>query len=48
MSKMYPIQGKPKKVPLSPISVTYWMELVHLDYLTIEDKEGRKDINFQW
>ena len=37
---------KPKRALLSQISVMYPMELVHLDYLTIEDKESGKMLCF--
>ena len=35
----------PEKAPMENIDVTYPMELVHMDYLTIEVKEGGKDVH---
>ena len=34
-----------EKVPMENIDVTYPMELVHMDYLTIEANEGDKDVH---
>ena len=36
---------RPEKEELNPIETTYLMELVHLDYLTISEKESDKIIN---
>ena len=35
----------PKKAPMVNIDATYPMELVHMDYLTIEANEGHKDVH---
>ena len=35
----------PEKAPMENIDATYPMELVHMDYLTIEANEGGKDIH---
>ena len=35
----------PEKAPMENIYVTYQMELVHMDYLTIEVNEGGKDVH---
>ena len=35
----------PKKAPMENIDATYPMELVHMDYLTIEANEGGKDVH---
>ena len=37
---------KPQKEELNPIEVTYPMELVHLDYLTISEKEAGKTLTY--
>ena len=34
----------PDKAPVGNVDATYHMELVHMDYLTIEANEGGKDI----
>ena len=34
----------PAKVPMENINATYPMELIHMDYLTIEANEGGKDV----
>ena len=35
----------PDKAPMENTDTTYPMELVHIDYLTIEANEGGKDIH---
>ena len=35
----------PEKAPMENIDATYPMELVHMDYLTIETNEGGKDVH---
>ena len=35
----------PEKAPVENIDATYPMELVHMDYLTIEANEGGKDVH---
>ena len=35
----------PDRAPLENVDATYPMELVHMDYLTIETNEGGKDIH---
>ena len=35
----------PEKAPMENIDATYLMELVHMDYLTIEANQGGKNIN---
>ena len=35
----------PDKAPLENVDATYPMELVHMDYLTIEANEGGKDVH---
>ena len=35
----------PEKVPVENIDATYPMELVHMDYITIEANEGGKDVH---
>ena len=34
-----------EKAPMENIDATYLMELVHMEYLTVEVNEGAKDIN---
>ena len=36
----------PEKAPMENIDATYLMELVHMDYMTVEANEGGKDIMF--
>ena len=38
-------KASPDKAPLENVTATYPMELVHMDYLTIEATEGGKDIH---
>ena len=38
-------KAPPDKAPLENVTTTYPMELVHMDYLTIEATEGGKDIH---
>ena len=38
-------KAPPDKAPLENVTMTYPMELVHMDYLTIEATEGGKDIH---
>ena len=38
-------KAKPQKVELQAILVTYPLELVHMDYLTIESAKADKDVN---
>ena len=35
----------PEKAPMENIDATYPMELVHMDYLTIEANEGGKEVH---
>ena len=35
----------PEKAPMENIDATYPMELLHMDYLTIEANEGGKDVH---
>ena len=35
----------PDKVPMENVDATYYMELMHMDYLTIEANEGGKDVH---
>ena len=35
----------PNKAPMENVDATYPMELVHMDYLTIEANEGHKDVH---
>ena len=35
----------PDKAPMENVDATYPMELVHMDYLTIEATEGGKDVH---
>ena len=35
----------PEKTPMENIDATYLMELVHMDYLTVEANDGGKDVN---
>ena len=35
----------PNKAPMENFDATYPMELVHIDYLTIEANEGGKDVH---
>ena len=35
----------PEKAPMENIDATYTMELVHMDYLTIEVNEGDEDVH---
>ena len=37
--------AKPMRMELQPIKATYPLELVHMDYLTIESGKGDKDVN---
>ena len=37
-------KASPNRVPMECVNATYPMELVHIDYLTIEANEGGKDI----
>ena len=41
-SRCIQFKVKPERPPLSQISITYPMELVHVDHLTIQDTEGGK------
>ena len=38
-------KGPPDKASLENVTATHPMELVHMDYLTIEATEGGKDIH---
>ena len=38
-------KGLPDKAPMVNVDATYPMELVYIDYLTIETNEGGKDIH---
>ena len=35
----------PDKAPMENVDATYPMELVHMDYLTMEVNEGGKDVH---
>ena len=39
-------KASPDRAPLENVTTTYPMELVHMDYLTIEATERGKDIHF--
>ena len=38
-------KSKPQKMELYPISTTYQLELIHIDFLTIESGKTAKDVN---
>ena len=38
-------KGKPQQKELHPIVTTHPMELVHMDYLTVETGKANKDVN---
>ena len=38
-------KASPDRAPMENVNATYPMELVHMDYLTIEATEGGKDIH---
>ena len=38
-------KSKPQKTALYPITATYPLELVHMDFLTIESVKTDKDMN---
>ena len=38
-------KASPDREPMENVDVTYPMELVHMDYLTIEANEGGKDVH---
>ena len=38
-------KAKQERAPLQPLTASYPMELVHMDYLTIESGRGGKDVN---
>ena len=38
-------KASPDRAPMENVSATYPMELVHMDYLTIEANEGGKDVH---
>ena len=38
-------KAKPERTSLEAIKATYLMELIHLDYLTLETNEGGKGVN---
>ena len=38
-------KASPYRVPMENVDATYPMELVHMDYLTIEANEGGKDVH---
>ena len=38
-------KASPNRAPIENVDATYPMELVHMDYLTIEVNKGGKDIN---
>ena len=38
-------KGSPDRGPMENVNATYPMELVHMDYLTIEATEGGKDVH---
>ena len=39
------VRALPEKASMENTDVTYPMELVHMDYLTIEANEGGKDVH---
>ena len=39
------LKALPDKAPMENVDVTYPMELVHMDYLTIEANKGGKDVH---
>ena len=43
--KYIQFKGKPKRVALKNIQVIHPLQLVHLDYLTIEVTEGVNDVH---
>ena len=45
MWKKPKFKALPEKAPMENIDATYLMELVHMDYLTIEVNEGGKDVH---
>ena len=38
-------KASPNRAPMKNVDATYPMELVHMDYLTIEANEGGKDVH---
>ena len=38
-------KASPDRAPMENVDATYPMELVHIDYLTIEANEGGKDVH---
>ena len=38
-------EATPDRAPMENVNATYPMELVHMDYLTIEATEGSKDVH---
>ena len=38
-------KASPDRAPMENVNATYPMELVHMDYLTIEATEGGKDVH---
>ena len=38
-------KASPDMAPMENVNATYPMELVHMDYLTIEATEGGKDVH---
>ena len=38
-------KASPNRAPMENVDATYPMELVHMDYLTIEASEGGKDVH---
>ena len=38
-------KASPNRAPMKNVYATYPMELVHMDYLTIEANEGGKDVH---
>ena len=38
-------KSKPQKTELCPITVTHPLDLIHMDFLTIESGETKKDVN---
>ena len=38
-------KAKPQRAELSPIKVTHPLELVHIDFLTVESGKNNKDVN---
>ena len=38
-------KASPDRAPMENVEATYPMELVHMDYLTIEANEGGKDVH---